>query len=176
MGHEPTRLVVSHTIAKRVDGFTPSTHTHYDFSFFSSLSTFSALASLAPLAGIRPPMAPPRNAKLGFATFKQHLLFINFENASDKATSRHDVVTAFQFGQHLLMRLGPLLLRSDEQKPENQKHKDERHELHQHFRTACGCAARWGATHGMSYGCKQNAPPMCAKIQEIRSKNCTSVS
>ena len=59
------------------------------------------------------------------------------------------MVAALELGEHLLVRLGPLLLRTDEQEPENGEHDNERQKLHQHVRTAGGSAAGLGRAHGI---------------------------
>ena len=69
------------------------------------------------------------------------------------------MVAPLQFGKHELVSFGPLLLRTDKQKPEDDEHHDEGKELHQHVGAAGGGAASLGRTHGVGYGFKQNAPP-----------------
>ncbi len=69
------------------------------------------------------------------------------------------MVAALQLGEHLLVRLGPFLLRPDEEEPENDEHEDERQELHEHIRAFGSRAPGLGRAHGESDGFEQNAPP-----------------
>ena len=68
-------------------------------------------------------------------------ILVNFKNAPDKAAGCQHLVPALQLGEHLLVGFGPFLLGTDEQKPENDEHQNQRHELCKHLRTACGRSA-----------------------------------
>ena len=70
------------------------------------------------------------------------------------------MVAALQFGQHQLVGLGPLLLGTDQQEPENDEHQDQRQELHQHVRAAGRGSSGLGRAQGTSDGFKHSAPPL----------------
>ena len=99
------------------------------------------------------------HAQLGIATFDDHFFFADFHDATDQAAAGHHVVAALQFGQHLLVGLGALLLGTDQQEPEDGEHQDQGNKLHQHVAAAGGGAAGLGGTHGESNGFKQQDEP-----------------
>jgi len=57
----------------------------------------------------------------------------NFGNLNDDSTGKHNLIASPDILYHLLMCLGPLLLRANDQEIHNHENKNEWHNLDEHF-------------------------------------------
>ena len=99
--------------------------------------------------------------QLGSAAFEEDGLIGDLNDSAEETGGSHHVVAFLQLGKHLLVQLRALLLRTDEQKPEDDKHENERKKLQKHIGSAgSGTGSPLGTGHGKSFSDKrQEAPP-----------------